>query len=71
MLLLPAALPMGLSLAAEPEGDPSKPTPMTKNKTIEPMGTNGFTPAMKDTISAYYKCKGCLPDMVEPVAGCP
>lgn len=75
ILLLPAALTLGLSLSAaaapaEPEGDPSQPAPVAETRTVEPTATVGFTPAMKDTIRAYYKGKGCARDLDKPVAGC-
>jgi len=75
ILLLPAALTLGLSLSAaaapaEPEGDPSQPAPIAETKTVPATATIGFTPTMKDAIRAYYKGKGCAPEVTEPMAGC-
>ncbi|MGE0669103.1 MAG: hypothetical protein AB7O49_21325 [Sphingomonadales bacterium] len=75
ILLLSAALTAGLSLSAvaapaEPEGDPAKPAPISEPTTVETMPTIGFTPAMKESIRAYYKGKACAPDVTGPVAGC-
>lgn len=75
ILLLPAALTLGLSLSAaaapaEPEGDPSQPAPVTEAKTVPATATVGFTPSMKDAIRAYYKGKGCAREVTEPMAGC-
>ncbi|MEN3974763.1 hypothetical protein [Emcibacter sp. SYSU 3D8] len=74
-LILPAILALGLSLPAgaapaEPEGDPAEPAPLADPATVRPTATVGFSPAMKDTIRAYYKGKGCARGMAEPVAGC-
>lgn len=74
-LLLPAVLTLGLSLSAaaapaEAEADPSRPAPVVETRTVPATATIGFTPAMRDTIRAYYKGKGCARDMDKPVAGC-
>jgi hypothetical protein len=75
MTLLPAAaMTLGLSLStvaapAEPEADPAAPMPVTEVKPAA-TATVGFTPAMKESIRAYYKGKGCAKDAPEPAAGC-
>lgn len=75
ILLLPAALTLCLSLSAaaapaEPEGDRSQPAPVAEPKTVPATATIGFTPAMKETIRAYYKGKGCAAEVTKPIAGC-
>jgi hypothetical protein len=73
--LLPAALTLGLSLSAmaapaQPEADPAQPAPVPSANAVPATATVGFTPSMKEAIRAYYKGKGCAPDVPAPAAGC-